>query len=194
VTPDSDGHDRATLSGVWQVAKYRTENADTPNVLGTLGATLRTAFVAVGFVVLFAGIVTLAHPPLLGSLAPGLDAGTGTGTGAQTGGGVGPTLFLSLGGIVVGLTVISTGLAMPGRTPHPLIGEQPFTRRQRAFVLLGAVLMLGLPVAVWAVLQSGVRSLALVLAAAVLIVVGALLVLVGTATGLKHGPRPPQNS
>lgn len=164
---------------------------------GTLGAVLRTALVVVGFVVLFGGIVSLAYPPLLSGVAPG-DGPAATQSRSTdlraTGGGFGPSMFVSLGGIIWGLTIVSAGLAMPGQSPYRLIREQPFSPRQRTFTLLGAFFVVGLPIGVWYAIQTGVRSMPAVLATGVLAVVGGLLVLFGTAGGLKYDPGARQNS
>lgn len=164
---------------------------------GTLGAVVRTALVVGGFVLLFGGIVTLAYPPLLSGIAFDDDAASGDarGTGPQTpGGGMGPTLLTSLGGIIWGMTIISAGLAMPGRSSYRLVAEQRFTGRQRAFTLLGAFLVVGLPLIVWYALQNGLTSSTVVLGTGLLTIVGAILVLFGTAGGLKYQPRNRQNS
>ncbi|MFD1587037.1 hypothetical protein ACFR9U_08575 [Halorientalis brevis] len=162
---------------------------------GTLGAVVRTVLVIGGFAMLLGGIVTLAYPPALSGLAGGDDAGTASARGAgPQATGLGPSLLVSLGGIVWGMTIVAAGLAMPGRSPYRLIAEQQFTGRQRAFTLLGAFLVVGLPLVVWSAAQTGLRSSTAILGSGLLSIVGALLVLFGTAGGLKYQPRKRQNS
>ena len=164
---------------------------------GTLGAVVRTVLMIGGFVMLLAGIVTLAYPPSLTAVAPGDGTATTPSRGPgpqQPGGAVGPTLFVSLGGVIWGLTLVSAGLAVPGRSSYWLVAEQPFTRRQRVVTLLGSFLVVGLPLVVWSAVQTGLESVALILATALLAVVGAVLVLVGAVRGLKYRPRARQNS
>ena len=159
---------------------------------GTFGAVVRTVLVVGGFVMLLGGIVTLAYPPALSGLAGGDGSATtaSRGVGPQaTGSGLGPSLLVSLGGIVWGMTLVAAGLAMPGRSPYRLVAEQQFTGRQRAFTLLGAFLVVGLPLVVWSATQTGLRSSTAVLGSGLLSIVGAILVLFGTAGGLKYQPR-----
>jgi hypothetical protein len=164
-----------------------------------LGAVLRTVLVVGGFAVLLFGIVSLAYPPLMDAVAFEQDLGALTSQPDRTPGGtdslVGPTMFLSLGAIVAGMTVVSAGLATPGRPGARLVPEQPFTRRQRLFTLVGSVFVIGLPATMWLATRLGVQSLPLVLVGTLLVVVGAVMVLVGTTKGLQQQRyRPRQNS
>ncbi|WP_335999750.1 hypothetical protein [Halorientalis halophila] len=162
---------------------------------GTLGATVRTALVVGGITVLVAGIVTLAFPSLLtGLLESGQEERLPQQRG-QTPGWGGDTLLVSFVGIVGGLTVTAAGLAVPGRSPYRLLREQPFTRAQRVSVLLGAFFVVGLPALLAAGLTFG-DSIFVLLGTVVLVFVGALMVLVGTARGLQvsQNRRPDQNS
>lgn len=150
-----------------------------------VGALARTFLVVVGFVLLFAGIVTLAYPPLL----PNAGAGDATGeigvdrdvpTSAA-----GPTLFTSFVGIAWGLTIVAAGLAIPGRASGWIVSEPEFSRRQRTMVLLGSSFVVGLPAITVLAGTVGFQSLLLVVATVVLAPIGTILVTVGVASGLK---------
>jgi hypothetical protein len=157
-------------------------------VRGELGAVVRTGFVLVGFVVLLAGIVTLAYPPLLtdfvfggGQATPSPQTGpAGVPTGTS-----GPTLETSMVGIVWGLTLIAAGLAIPGRAGFGVRHQSSFTRRQRWFTLVGAVLVIAVPAAVGGVIFTTNRYAIAAIPTALLAVIGGILVLVGGSNGLK---------
>jgi hypothetical protein len=161
-----------------------------------VGAVLRTALVVVGIAVLLTGIVTLAVPQLLTGLLESSqqEPRIPSQRGAAPGWGMN-SLLTSFLGIVSGLTVTAAGLAIPGRSRGRFLREQPFTRAQRLSVLLGAFFVVGLP----GLLAAGVtfgNSIFALLGTSVLTVVGALMVLVGTARGLQTSQRrsPGQNS
>jgi hypothetical protein len=182
------------VANISRVANYRGETVDSPGVRGTLGAVARTVLVVGGFVALFGGIVTLAYPPLLSGYvgSSGLEGTRGTGPAVTSL--FGPTLFTSLKAIIWGMTTVAAGLAIPGRSSMRLLGEQPFTRRQRVMTLLGAVLVVGLPNGIDLAVRFGVGSIGLFAAAVLLTLVGVVMVVLGTSGGLKYQPRTRQNS
>lgn len=160
-----------------------------------MGAVLRTALVAVGIVVLLTGIVTLAFPQLLSDPLADEQEPRVPGQRGQTPGWGMDSLMTSLGGVVGGLTITAAGLAVPGRSRRWSLREQPFTRTQRIFVLLGAFFFVGLPSLLMAGLDFG-NSIFALFGTILLAFVGALMVLVGTARGLQTSQhrRPNQNS
>lgn len=152
---------------------------------GAFSAVCRTALVGGGVALLGVGIVTLALPDLLSAVGVG-ETGTSTGLLGLL---WSETARLSLRAIVWGLTVVAAGLALPGRSAFGLVGEQPFTARQRLFVWTGAALVVGLPAA-----RRAARTVAAVpplvsLAVSALSLLGAVLVLLGTSGGLQQTHR-----
>lgn len=160
---------------------------------GTLTGVLRTLLVVGGFLLLAGGIVTLAFPSLLG-VAGIVETSDGAGFTTLLGS---ESVGASLRGIVWGMTLAAAGLALPGRSTVGLVREQPFTARQRKFVLVGAVLVVGLPVARRVARQFGYESLLVAVLVPVLSVVGGILVVLGASGGLQQAQQVPvenQNS
>jgi hypothetical protein len=157
-------------------------------VRGELGAVVRTGFVVVGFVVLFAGIVTLAYPPLLTEFVFGgaqAAPSPGTGSAGVPAGTSGPTLETSMVAIVWGLTLVAAGLAIPGRASFGIRHQSSFTRRQRWFTLVGAVLVIAVPAGVGGLVVTTNQYAIAAIPTAVLALIGGILVLVGGSNGLK---------
>ncbi|MFB6166219.1 MAG: hypothetical protein ABEJ31_13755 [Haloarculaceae archaeon] len=153
---------------------------------GSLGATVRTALVGAGFVLLFGGILTLAYPPLLALVGMHSQAVTGTVGRRGTAAAMGPSLFVSFLAIVWGLTVVAGGLAIPGRTGGRTVPQPPFTARQRRWTLLGATLVVLVPLG-FGIAYSADPGLLLGFVPVVLLaLVGSILVTVGFAKGLQH--------
>ena len=149
---------------------------------GTLGAACRTVLFVAGMALLFTGIGTYAFPSLGAAVVPatGLEANPN-----PAAPGDGPSTLPSIAGIAVGLFLAAVALAVPGRSRLPLFPHQRYTRRQRATVLLGAVLTAVAPVGAFLVVQWNPDAVILLVPAGLLAVLGALLVLVGTAWGLS---------
>lgn len=155
---------------------------------GELGAVVRTGFVVVGFVVLFAGIVTLAYPPLLTDFVFGGAQATPppqTGPAGVPSGSAAPTLETSFVGIVWGLTLVAAGLAIPGRAAFGIAHQSSFSRRQRWFTLVGTTLVIAVPAAVGGLIATTNQYAIAIIPTALLALIGAILVLVGANGGLK---------
>jgi len=160
-------------------------------VSGTLVGTARTGLVVVGFVALLSGIVTLAYPPLLvgyvtpgepeGLTSPGETSERGTNNSATL---FGPTTQTSLVGIIWGLTLVAVGLAIPGRSSFGIDAQSSFTRKQRIYTLVGAVLVIVVPLAVGLLIQTTGQYVIAIFPAGFLAIIGGILVLLGGSRGL----------
>lgn len=164
------------------MARYRTASPGYRTVRGTLGATCRTLLFVAGMALLFAGILTYASPSLGAAVVPATGIETNPDPAAAD---TGPSTLPSIGAIVLGLFVAAVALAIPGRSPLPLVPHQRYTRRQRATVILGAVLAVVVPAGAFALVRRIPAFVILLVPAGVLAVVGGLLVLAGTAWGLS---------
>lgn len=158
---------------------------------GTIGAIVRTVLFVGGFVLLLGGIVTLAFPQLLTTVLfeqaqPAQPERQSLGGIAGSGG---PTLRVSMGAIVVGMSTVATGLAIPGRSPLRLVPEQSFTLGQRLYTLVGVFLFLCFPPLTWVATRDFGITPVLYFASLPLALVGVLLLVLGTVRGLQYRPQ-----
>ena len=149
---------------------------------GTIGATCRTLLFVAGIGLLFVGIFTYAFPPLGAAVMPAAGVDSNPDPAAPGGG---PSTLPSIAAIAGGLLVTGTALAVPGRSSLPLVREQRYTIRQRGMVLLGGVLSVAVPAALFALVRTDQTYAIWLIPGAILALVGGLLVLAGTVSGLS---------
>lgn len=147
-----------------------------------MGATLRTLLFVAGMGVLFVGIATYAFPSLGAAVVPTTGVESNPNPAAPGGG---PSTLPSIAAIVSGLLLTGSALAVPGRSSLPFVPHQRYTGRQRATVLLGGLCSVALPAGLLVAVQRDPSYVTWLIPVAALAVVGALLVLVGTALGLS---------
>jgi hypothetical protein len=151
-------------------------------VRGTIGATCRTLLFVAGMGLLFTGIFTYAFPTLGAAVMPGEDIEANPDPAAPGGG---PSTLPSIAAMLGGLLVCGMALGIPGRSSLPLVPEQRYTPKQRGMVIVGGLFSVAIPAVVAVFVARGQEYFVWAIPGAVVAIVGALLVLVGTVYGLS---------